>query len=171
MRITQIAITTMTLLFSCQSYSNDLDMTGIWIGENITSTEHRKIYTVRSEDGYYFSRHEYYQDGVMKRWLHNYGVWGQRENKLWTDFVVYASATSIKSLPDCNPPKFNYIIQSVNQNKATYVAERDSVEYTMERRDKLPVEFFTGNNVLHKFVLEKIDKYKQECLKERSQAN
>jgi hypothetical protein len=84
---------------------------------------------------------------------------------------VYASATSIKSLPDCNPPKFNYIIQSVNQNKATYVAERDSVEYTMERRDKLPFEFFTGNNVLHKFVLEKIDKYKKECLKERSKAN
>ncbi|WP_206486537.1 hypothetical protein [Thalassotalea sp. G2M2-11] len=166
MKIIKIIITTIFLLVSCLSLSSDLDMAGIWIGEHITATEHRKIYTVRTEDGYYFSRHEYYQDGVMKRWIHNYGVWGQTEEKLWTDFVVYASATSVKSLPDCNPPRFSYIVQSIYQNKATYVAERDGVEYTMERINMLPTEFFTDNKVLHKFVLNKIDTYKQECIKE-----
>jgi hypothetical protein len=138
-------------------------MTGIWVGESITDSEHRKIFTVRTKDGYYFSRHEYYKDDLMVRWLHNYGVWGQDEDKLWTDFVVYASATNIKILPDCNPPKFSYIVQSIYQNKVTYVAERDGVEYTMERINKLPIEFFINDKVLHKLALEKIDSFKQEC--------
>jgi len=162
----KIVITTIFLLFSSLSFSNDLDMAGIWIGENINANEHRKIYTVRTEDGYYFSRHEYYKDGIMKRWLHNYGVWGQAEDKLWTDFVVYASDTSVKNLPDCNPPRFSYIVKSIYQNKATYVAENDGVEYTMERINKLPTEFFTDNKVVHKFALEKIVTFNQECRKE-----
>ena len=166
MKIIKIVITTVTLLFSCLSFSNDLDMTGIWIGEHITATEHRKIYTVRTEDGYYFSRHEYYQNGAIERWLHNYGVWGQIEDKFWTDFVVYASVTSVKSLPDCNPPRFSYILQSIYQNKATYVAEHEGVEYIMERVNKLPAEYFTGNKALHKFALEKIVTFNQECRKE-----
>jgi len=166
MKIIKIIITTLFLLVSCLSFSNDLDMAGIWIGENITATEHRKIYTVRAEDGYYFSRHEYYQDGVMKRWLHNYGVWEQTKEKFWIDFVVYASATSVKNLPDCNPPRFSYIVQSIYQNKVTYVAERDGVEYSMERITKLPTEFFTDNKVLYKFALDKIDIFNRECRKE-----
>jgi hypothetical protein len=140
-------------------------MTGIWVGESVTASEHRKIYTVRTKDGYYFSRHEYYKDDTMVRWLHNYGVWGQNEEKFWTDFVVFASTTSVKSLPDCNPPRYSYIVQSIYQNKATYVFDRDGVEYTMEKIDKLPIEFFTNNKVLHKFALEKIDTFKQKCRK------
>jgi hypothetical protein len=141
-------------------------MTGIWVGESVTASEHRKIYTVRTKDGYYFSRHEYYKDDAMVRWLHNYGVWGQNEEKFWTDFVVFASTTSVKSLPDCNPPRYSYIVQSIYQNKATYVFDHDGVEYTMEKIDKLPIEFFTNNKVLHKFALKKIDTFKQKCRKE-----
>ena len=165
MKIIKIVITALILVFSCLSFSNELDMAGIWIGESITATEHRKIYTVRTKDGYYFSRHEYFQDGVMKKWLHNYGVWGQTEDKFWTDFVVYASDTSVKSLPDCNPPNYSYIVQSIYQNKATYVAERDGVEYIMERINKLPNEYFIDNKILHTFALEKIDKFNQKCRK------
>ncbi|MBA6289980.1 hypothetical protein [Colwellia sp. MB3u-4] len=166
MKITKTITLTIILLFSYSSFSSELDMTGIWIGESVTASEHRKIYTVRTRDGYYFSRHEYYEDDAMVRWLHNYGIWGQSDDKFWTYFVVYASATSVKNLPDCNPPRFSYIVQSIYQNKTTYVAERDGVEYTMARIDKLPIEFFTNDKVLHKFALEKINTFKQECRKE-----
>jgi hypothetical protein len=164
-KIIQLIVTVLIFSYSSFMWGNELDMTGIWVGENITDQEERRIYTVRTKDGYYFSRHEYYQNDVMVRWLHNYGVWGQTEDKFWTDFVVYASDTSVKSLPDCNPPNYSYIVQSIYQNKATYVAERDGVEYIMERINKLPNEYFTDNKILHTFALEKIDKFNQECRK------
>ncbi|MDG1751194.1 MAG: hypothetical protein P8I03_05970 [Thalassotalea sp.] len=159
----KLFIIVIALLTSCTLHSNELDMTGVWIGENITDNEHRKIYTHRSKEGYYFSRHEYYNEGVMVKWLHNYGLWGQNENKFWTEFIVYASDKSVKSLHDCNPPKFSYFIQSIYQNNAVYVTENDGVEYTMKRIKKLPVEFFTNNVILQDFAINKIKTFLKEC--------
>lgn len=166
MKITQLIVTLLIFNYSSFLWSNELDMTGIWVGENITDQEERRIYTVRTKDGYYFSRHEYYQNDVMVRWLHNYGIWGQNENEFWTDFVVYASSTSRKTLPLCNPPRAIYFISSIERNITTYVAERDGIEYKMEKVSKLPTQYFSKESELQKYALKNINAFKRECIKE-----
>jgi len=78
---------------------------------------------------------------------------------------VYANASRVKNSPDCKPKRFSYIVQLIYQNKASYVAERDGIEYKMQRVNKLPAEFFTDNTFLHKFALEKIDTFNRRCRK------
>lgn len=154
----------LTCLLSYQSASaNYIEMSGIWTGDVVHGEGTRKIYTVRTSDGYYFSRHEYYNEGKLTRWIQNYGVWGQNATDYWAEIIVFASDKRFKSVHDCQPPKFTYKLTTQNGNMVSYTADTNHTEYTMEKLDSLPVDFIKQQPLRQALALRAIKDFKQKC--------
>lgn len=151
--------------FSSAVNSNAIDMSGIWTGKTVEGEIIRKVYSVRSIDGVYASRHEYYADGKMTRWIQNYGLWGQTDKTYWTEILVFASEQSFRSIHNCDAPKFTYQLNSQEDNKVTYTSDRDQVIYKMSQLKQLPVDFVKQDPIRHALALEAITEFKKRCRK------
>lgn len=165
MKLLARLISGLIITFSSVVYSNEIDMSGIWTGQTVTGEKTRKVYSVRTDDGFYASRHEYYVNGEMIRWILNYGLWGQTDKTYWTEILVYASEQNFRTIHNCDAPKFTYQLNSQDGDKVFYTSDRDNIQYEMNRLTQLPVDFINQQPVRHNIALEAINTFKQKCRK------
>ena len=141
----------------------DLDMSGKWMGTYTGEGEDRRIYTERTKDGYYFSRHEFLKKGKVERWILNYGIWHQKGEQYWVDFIVYSDPTKFWSLANCKPSRFNYSIKSINDSVAVYVDEHNGKLYEMQKTTNFPSDFFSEQAKRHQAALNKLKEFEMQC--------
>lgn len=154
---------TAVILLSNAALAEEISMSGNWFGEVTTETGSRKIYTVRTLNGYYFSRHEYYHNGEMTRWFHNYGLWGTNDSTYWAEIIVFESDKNMKVLNDCDAPKFTYNVNSKQGNRVTYTSTRDNVTYTMEKRKHFAIDYLNQRPLRKSTAIRAINTYKSKC--------
>lgn len=165
MKLLTRLISGLILNFSIVVYANEIDMSGLWTGETMEGDMTRKVYSVRTTDGVYASRHEYYVDGKMTRWIQNYGLWGQTDKTYWTEILVFASEQNFRVLHNCDAPKFTYQLNTRDRNTVSYTSDRDQVDYEMSQLEQLPVDFIKQNPIRHALAIEAINAFKQKCRK------
>lgn len=123
-----------TSFFSSHSIAETYNVAGVWEGAYQANSKDVKFISVRRPDGFFFTRSNYYEGGVVTGWVENYGLWGQTNGGYWTTIFLVETEDNSQFFSKCKFPKPVYTIKSNKGGKLTYVSNLDNQEFTATKK-------------------------------------
>ncbi|WP_286233089.1 hypothetical protein [Thalassotalea sediminis] len=123
-----------TPFFSTHSIAKTYSVAGVWEGAYHANSKDVRFVSVRSPDGFFFTRSDYYEEGVVTHWVENYGLWGQTSGEYWTTIFLVETKDNSRFFSKCKFPKPVYTIKSNKEGKLAYVSKFDNQAFIATKK-------------------------------------